>query len=210
MKFVYGCLTNNKQILENNLLLPGRLTSQLFTKEGSKSASEGLNILTKKMLETSPDILVYIHQDCILYPDWEKRCEQELLELKDWSLAGLWGLDENGAFAGAVYDIRVWPYLMKSDNLPLKAICLDELCLIVNAKNPIKFDENITGFDLYGLYACCEVISRGETAMIIDVPLMHNCTRPFKFEASDEFKMNFNYIKNKYPDLNVKSVVYDE
>lgn len=206
MKFVYGCIANDMLILENNLCLPGRIKSEFFMDVNCERATVGLNKILKRMMEIGDaDAFVFLHQDCIIPPGWEEKLSFRLSELKDWTVAGLWGLDENDAFAGAIYDIRIWPYLMKSVNLPRKAITLDEVCLIVNAKHCFKFDENITGFDLYGTNACCEVKKNGGNCFIVDAPIMHNTRRSFNFCPDDEFRKNLQYLKNKYKNLKIRS-----
>jgi len=210
MKFVYGCLVNDRQILENNLLLPGRINAQLFIEENVERASIGLNKLSKRMLETGADVLIFMHQDCILPPNWEANCQKKLEELKDWSLAGVWGIDDTDTFVGHVWDIRIWPYMMKSDNLPRPARCLDEICLIMKANACVKFDTNMTGFDLYGSYACLETVKNGGKAWIIEVPMMHNTRRQFRFEVSEEFKTNYEYLEKKFYPLEVRSTVYEK
>lgn len=204
MKFVYGCIANDLSVLENNLCLPGRINSEFFMDINCERATVGLNKILKRMMEIGDaDAFVFLHQDCIIPPKWEDELSAKLLKLKDWTIAGLWGKDEEDIFSGSIYDIRVWPYLIKTDNLPIKAICLDEVCLIMNAKNPIKFDENLSGFHLYGTSICCKVKENGGSSWIIDAPLMHNTSRTLNFQPDDEFKDNFVYLKNKYPDMKV-------
>ena len=72
--------------------------------------------------------------------------------------------------------------------------------IFVNLKKGFRFDENLSGFDLYGTMCVLQAQEMGGTAWIIDAFCEHYCMRPFTWYPDKEFEESFKWLHQRFPD----------
>jgi len=135
------------------------------------SAPAALNLGIAK---ADNNIIVCCHQDVIFPEKWTTSLFEQINIIegthKNWGVLGIFGIAKNGMRAGNVID-----YCGHSYNLPLPAEVqsLDELCLIIRKDSRLRFDEELSGFHLYGADICLEAMAKGLTNFAIDACVTH-------------------------------------
>lgn len=201
IKVSFGVLVNDFQRLDMCLSqseLPGKLN---FFND-PESAVKGLNGLLAAMESEGADIAVLTHQDMSYGRSWLQQVKEQITMLPDsWIVAGIIGKDMHGRICGKLRDMRIAPIFDTSDihDFPHPACCFDECCIIVNLKKGFRFDEGLTGFDLYGTMCVLQAWEMGGTAWIIDAYAKHHCMRPFSWIPDDGFCNNFKWLHDTFP-----------
>jgi hypothetical protein len=149
-----------------------------------RSCPEALNLAWGR---AGTDLLVFCHEDVVFPPDW-------LAALRR-SLEALEGLDPPWAVAGPIGRAgkRFLGHCAGPDGtyrrfgpLPAPVDTLDEMCLVVPRDLPIRFDESLGGFHLYGADLCIQAAEAGRGSYAIDAPCRHDSTvrhRPPEYHA---------------------------
>ncbi|HYA40445.1 MAG TPA: glycosyltransferase [Syntrophobacteraceae bacterium] len=165
---------NDEAILKSCLLQSPDLRSgvDLILQTGFSSAAEAYNDGIRKC---KGDIIVFVHQDVYLPEGWVKRLKSAIGVLNDsdpnWGVLGVWGVQENGKYAGHVY----WQQAAGQHfHGGIEVVTLDELVLIVRASSGLSFDEALAGFHMYGADICLEATQRGMRCYAISAFCIHN------------------------------------
>jgi hypothetical protein len=143
------------------------------------SAAKGLNEGIRK---AKNDFVVCIHQDVFLSEGFVGRLLAEVEKIPKWGALGLAGKGFQGeGLWGAVNNIS-WPYSEERDHdryyfKPMPAQTLDCLCILLDRRNGIWFDEGFEGFHLYGEDFALQAIDRGLGAYVIFNPVFHDSKR---------------------------------
>lgn len=172
------------------------------------TAAKGLNKLLDIIEAEGNDIAILSHQDMYYRQGWLDVVERRLAELPEhWTVAGIIGKDMEGRVCGKFRDMRVPQHFDTSEihEFPHRASCFDECCLIINLKKKFRFDERLTGFDLYGTLCVLQAWESGGSAWVIDAPAEHYCLRPFTWVPDRSFRKNFMWLYRKYENLKVDS-----
>jgi hypothetical protein len=197
MKIFFGCISNDEKIMRRILLASDLEGATLWQAPDPESAAKGLNGLLD--MTDGYDIAVLVHHDIYLPPGWVSTLRYRLNELPDsWVVAGVYGIGAKGEHCGKVLDRRTPKPLFTAHTFPQPALSLDACCLIVNLSKGFRFDEGITGFDLYDVYAAMRANELG-TAWIIDCPPEHYATRPVEWQPDETFVQNWRWLKERFP-----------
>lgn len=122
--------------------------------------------------------VIFIHQDVIVPKDWLNKIRKHIQQLDaeriNWGVLGP---------AGITIDSKPYYYLSdsslkkmhKQDKPRNEVFCLDEMCLIINKRNGLRFtDSKLNGFHFYGGDICVTAQTRGLKNFAIDVYCFHN------------------------------------
>ncbi len=171
------------------------------TLENPESATKGINLLLGKCEADGADIAIIAHQDMYFRRGWIEQVESQLSRLPEsWVVAGIIGKDADGIICGKFHDMRIPLDFDTSDihQFPCPAVCFDEAVIIFNLKKGFRFDESMTGFDLYGTLCVLQTWEMGGTAWVIDAPAEHYCMRPFSWHPDQLFIGNYKMLHDRY------------
>lgn len=210
LKIMLGCIYNDRRKFETILKRSFLESVVIFAKHNPESATKGLSAALDNIEKEDGDIAILAHQDIFFPPRWQKRFTEEISKLPDsWIVAGVWGIDKDGKYCGAICDRRTPGTNTTEHEFPVEAVALDECCLIVNMKSGFRFDEGLEGFDLYGTYAVLRAQEMG-TAWIINCPPEHYAQRSFDWKPDDGFMKMWKWLKGRFPNQKIYSTVYME
>ncbi len=208
-KIIFGCLVNDELRLAMVLKqseLPTDIVCHTITLP--ESATKGLNTLLNMIEHDGGDIAVLTHQDMYYREDWLTKLRERLAELPEsWIIVGVVGKDMEGAICGRFHDKRIPMHIFSEHTFPQEASCFDECCIIVNMKKNFRFDEILTGFDLYGSLCVLQAREMGGTAWIVDLFSEHYCMRPFTWFPDEAFKKSFKWLHDRFPGMTIDSTV---
>jgi hypothetical protein len=201
-KTSFGVLVNNIQRLDM-VFSKSKIDKSIsahFIKDPD-SATIGLNKLLNIIESEGSEIGVLAHSDMYFREGWLKQINDQINKLPDsWIVAGVIGKDLQGRICGKIHDMRIPQQFDTSDTheFPQAACCFDECVIIVNMKTKFRFQEELTGFDLYGTLCILQTWEMGGTAWVIDAFCEHYCMRPFSWIPDRSFRKNFKWLYNKY------------
>jgi hypothetical protein len=201
LKIQFGTLVNDilrlDMVLRQSQIDPMQYPCHMI--KMPTSATQGLNRLLGIIEDEGADIAILCHQDMYFRNGWLEIAEEKIKELPEsWVVAGIIGKDKEGYIKGRMHDMRV-PLLFDYDPLPCEASCFDECVIIVNIKKGFRFDETLTGFDLYGSMCVLQAEEMGGTAWIIDAFAEHYCMRPFTWRPDELFVANWKWLHERFP-----------
>jgi hypothetical protein len=121
------------------------------------------------------DLVVFCHQDVEFPPGWihelrEQIRRVEVLSRGEWGIAGTFGR-RGRRDCGHIED--KYGKRRAGDELPARVEILDEHCLVARRALPLRFDESLDGFHLYGADLCLEAIASGRANYAIDACVRH-------------------------------------
>ena len=158
---------NDQMEYEQNVRASFPDNAQLLPILNASSAAAGLN---EGMKKADNNIIVCCHQDVKFPEGWVDLLEDQLKTIGSFGIAGTFGIDMQGNYAGNIKDPHNNPSL---GSLPCKAMSLDEHCLILNRKNDLYFDETLGGWHLYGADICLQASQAGLENYVINAKLEH-------------------------------------
>jgi len=199
-KISFGCMVNDP-LRVNMVLQQSKIQGSLHYIQGPESATKGLNKLLDIIEKEGADIGILTHQDMFYRAGWLDQVKEQLAKLPDsWVVAGIIGKDLEGRIAGQFHDMRI-PLNFNTKHIhefPQPACCFDECTIIVNMKKGFRFDENLTGFDLYGTLCVLQTWEMGGTAWILDAFAEHYCMRPFTWHPDESFCKNYKWLFDRF------------
>jgi hypothetical protein len=201
-KIAFGLLVNDlmrlDMVFRESQIKQG--TVNCHTIKMPETATKGLNKLLGIMEAEGADIAVLSHQDMYYRNGWLDQLQDQIDKLPDsWIVAGIIGKDMEGNICGRMHDMRIPLHFSTSHDFPQPASCFDECCIIVNLKKGFRFDENLTGFDLYGTLCVLQAKEMGGTAWVIDAFAEHYCMRPFSWFPGKDFEDCYKWIHQRFP-----------
>ena len=171
------------------------------------SATKGLNLLLAKCETDGADVAVLTHQDMYYRSTWLPQIKEQISKLPDsWVVAGIIGKDMKGLICGQFHDMRIPQDFCTTEihDFPQPACCFDECTIIVNLKKGFRFDESMTGFDLYGTLCVLQTWEAGGTAWVLDAFAEHYCMRPFTWCPDDLFIDNYKWLHDRFEHLKMR------
>lgn len=210
LKVSFGVMVND-QLRLNMVLQQSQFKRDEYINchflENPESATKGLNLLLDKIEKDRADIGILTHQDMFYSAGWIEQVKSQIAKLPDnWIIAGIVGKDFKGMIAGQFKDMRI-PLDFNTYHLhefPQPTCCIDECCIIVNMQSGFRFDETMTGFDLYGTLCILQAWDMGGSAWVLDAYAEHYCMRPFSWHPDDLFVENYKWLFDKYEHLNMR------
>jgi hypothetical protein len=196
----FGVLVNDTLRLDM-VLKRSQIQGSMNYVQNAESATKGLNILLDKAENEGADICCLVHQDVYLRSGWIDQVKSQIKLLPDsWVVAGVIGKDASGLICGKFHDMRIPDYFDTSDihTFPHPACCFDEAVIIVNMKSGFRFDETLTGFDLYGTLCVLQTWEMGGQAFVIDAFCEHYCLRSFKWFPCETFRKNYKMLHDRF------------
>lgn len=199
--YTIACATNDKAVLESNLLVSslGLLSAKFAIVSGSASASHAYQSV---LGSSNSDIVIFAHQDVFLPDEWLVTLDLWLQRLEaidpNWGVVGTYGVTHSGERVGFIYSSGLQSILGSDFNLPIRVRTLDEVILIVRRESCLGFDPTLPGFHMYGTDICLEAERRGLSNYIVPCFAIHNSNGirqlPYSFWQACRF------IRNKWRD----------
>jgi glycosyl transferase family 2 len=136
------------------------------------SASQALNMGWER---ARGDLLVFCHQDVEFPPGWIDTMREQIGRIDrvsggNWGIAGTFGRSGR-RFLGHVDDLH--GKRREGEELPAPVETLDEHCLIARRALPLRFDESLDGYHLYGVDICLQALALGMANYAIDACVRH-------------------------------------
>jgi len=200
-KVFWGCMVNDPQRLSMVLQQSQLSGEKLNFIQNPESATKGLNYLLDKADGESADIAILVHQDMYFTHEWLGKVRSQIKLLPDnWVACGPIGKDHTGLICGKFHDTRIPDWFDTSDihTFPCEVCCFDEAVLIINMKSGFRFDEQLTGFDLYGTLIALQAWESGGSVWVIDAPCSHHCMRSFRWHPDQLFINNYRWLFDKF------------
>ena len=151
---------------------------------GAHSAAAALNLGWSR---AGGDVLVFCHEDVVFPRDWLSMLARSIDEVeakgKPWGILGPMGRSGKRFFGHALGPDGVAAF---HGPLPAEVETLDELCLVVPRSIPLRFDEALGGFHLYGVDLSIQAAEAGLGVFAIDAPVRHDSStrhRPPEYHA---------------------------
>ncbi len=174
---VSSSAVNNEQVLRSCLLKSPDLDAavEVILQSGFASAAAAFN---SAMQRAKADIIVFVHQDVYLPEGWVDRVRKAIEVIgafdPNWGVLGIWGVGNDGAFAGHLHWTGVEGTAGKRFDGGIEVETLDEVLLIVRRSSGLLFDELLPGYHMYGADICSEAGRRGIKCYAISAFCIHN------------------------------------
>jgi hypothetical protein len=150
--------------------------------------------------QSAGDILVFVHQDVYLPPEWDRHLAVAISQLSQsdpkWAVLGVFGITRDSRPQGHIYCTGLQKVLDQSFSQPVPCASLDEVVLVLRRSANLTFDEQLPGFHFYGTDICLEAQQRGLNSYIIPAFCIHN-TQGLKF-LPWAFWQSYLYMRRKW------------
>jgi hypothetical protein len=189
----------DEEVLRGTLLRSPDIDArcQIILKSGCKSASEAYN---KGISEATGELLVFAHTDVYLPEGWLDNLARTLRKLSrtdpHWGVLGVVGIAKSGGVCGHVYSTGLKDMVGRPFDGCIETVSLDELLLITRRSTGLQFDEQLSGFHLYGTDICLEAKKRGMKNYIISAFCIHNSVGIRKLPR--DFWRAYFYLRTKW------------
>lgn len=177
MKISVIVASNSDEVLTSSLLASPDLRQgvEISVQRGAGSAAQAYN---RGIQGTSGEVMVFVHQDVYLPAGWLQKLEQALEWLgqndANWGVVGLFGTQRNGVGQGHIYSTGLQRVLGEEFEGARPVETLDEVMLILRRDSGLKFDEQMSGFHLYGGDICLQAAKQGMKSYAISALCVHN------------------------------------
>lgn len=165
----------------------------------SDFSSAGL-AYNQALLGSDADYLVLAHQDVYLPRNFITRLRKEISKLNqidpNWAVAGSIGLDADAQLRGKVWSSGLSSVIGESVDVPVRAICLDELLLVVRKSSSVAFDPVLPGFHMYGLDVILHGNDLSMASYVLDLPVVHH-SRPV-INLNGGYHQAYRYMQKKW------------
>lgn len=176
MNFCFITASNSETILRTNLLSSPDLSgAETSVQCGAVSAAQAYN---RGIAATKAGIMIFAHQDMFLPGGWLPKLQRtiESLEQTDphWGVLGMFGVTSTGQGEGYVYSTGL-RRLLGTDFAGARPVeTLDEIVLVFRRDAGLAFDQQMSGFHLYGADICLQARNRGLTNYAFSALGIHN------------------------------------
>ena len=191
---------NDPKVLANCLERSPAIASgraRLRTDRGYATAGLAYN---PALADSDATYLVLVHQDVYLPSGlFDRLVEQlELLDRMDpdWAVAGVIGLDEDGAVRGQTWSSGLQLLVGSKVTVPKPATTLDEVLLVVRLASDIRFDEHLPSFHLYATDIVQIARHSGRGAYVIDAPVIHHSRAVVNLSGG--YSAAYRYLQHKW------------
>ncbi|MDP1598230.1 glycosyltransferase [Phenylobacterium sp.] len=191
---------NDRRILDiclgrSNGIVSGEAKLRIY--EDFNSAGAAYN---QALSDSGADYVVLVHQDVYLPRPFLSRLDDQVRRLNDldpeWAVAGIIGLDENGALSGRTWSSGLGQLVGRETDQPKIATALDEVLLVIRRAASIEFDDNLPSFHLYATDLVQIAKQRGLGCYVIDAPVIHH-SRPVVSLAGG-YMAAYHYLQDKW------------
>jgi len=190
---------NDEHVLAANLLRSPMVASgkvPIYVEKGHCCAGSAYNAGLRR---AASDYVIFTHQDIYFPTGWDERLRAaiESLELSQtpWAIMGVWGVQENGEFAGRVWCNANNREFVGNMGGVRQVVSFDEVVLVLKTSVGLRFDEQLPSFHLYGTDIVLEAKQRGFGSYAFDGPVIHNC-RVAHLDAS--YGAAYTYMRRKW------------
>ncbi len=198
--FAVAC--NDTAVLTRDFLASPDIANNKYSaavEKGMVSAAATYNVLLERL---NNEYVVFAHQDVYFPAGWADQVLDNIDSLNssgiEWLTLGCIGVGKDAKIRGHVWSSSIDQLIGESFESPVEVQSLDELVLIVNTRHGFKFDENLSGYHLYGTDIVQSGIKLGLKSYVINAPCIHN-DKPKPILGSDYLKA-YKYMQNKWRD----------
>jgi len=195
----------NDQVIFEQHLLRSPLVSKggvtVFAEHGFASAGAAYNA---GLAKTTGGVVAFVHQDVYLPAGWDTRLKRAIESLdaaaERWGVLGVWGIRNDGRFAGHVWCTggnmeHFRP--ANSENGIDEVESIDEIVIVLNKRAGLKFDEKLPGFHLYATDIALEAQRRGLKTFAFQGPVVHN-SRSHPRPVNADYARGYRYMRRKW------------
>lgn len=170
-----ACVNDDKVLSENLLRSPCIKSHGVTQKFGYKSASLAYN----EAIEVSDaDLMVFVHQDVYIPDGWIETLFRRIETIEatdpDWAVLGVAGKSASDDVIGYVWSSGMNVVVGAPGFGVRRALCLDELLIVVRRNAGIIFDSDFKGFHMYGTDIVQIANQAGRTSYLVEAPVVHN------------------------------------
>lgn len=191
---------NSDDVLFANLArspILGEAGTYFQVQRGYSSAAAAYN----SALETARnDVVVFVHQDVYLPKPWSAQMASVLEHLEkfdvNWAVLGVYGITEKGEHVGYVWSSGLNQLLGTRFVHPILVDSVDELLIVVKRSSGIRFDEELSGFHLFGTDIVQTARAAGRSAYVVCAPVVHN-SRPVIYLSKD-YLSAYEFMRRKW------------
>jgi hypothetical protein len=146
------------------------------------------------------EFLIFAHQDIYLPRGWFNALDKAIEHLQKidekWAVIGLYGVTHEGIHVGHIWDSGLGRVLGEPFSNPVRVTSIDEIVLIVRRASKVRFDPALPSFHLYGTDIVLNAEMLGESAYVVDVPVIHN-SKAIRRLGSD-YVMAYRFMVRKW------------
>jgi hypothetical protein len=194
---------NDEQCLAENLAVSPMLKGgaiPMIVQRDYKSASSAYNDGLDK---AEADIVIFAHQDVYFPRGWDKKLLEAVETLEQraetWGVLGVIGLNKEKKLVGGAWSNGLqWKIESERFDSPAPVRTFDEIVLVLRKNSPIRFDDDLSGFHLYGTDIALTAIEAGLGAYVFDAPVIHNSIWRKRLGLS--YCTGYRYIQRKWKD----------
>ena len=154
------------------------------------------------MHKATGSVLVFAHQDVYLPFDWDQRLLSTVKQLDEqgirWGVLGAFGVAMPLRLVGTSWSSGLAREVGVRVTAPQKVISIDEMVIVVNRAEGLRFDDALPGYHLYGTDIVRTALRRGLGAFVFDGPVVHN-SQPVRW-LDKHFHKAYRYMKQKWAD----------
>jgi len=176
-KFSVVVAANDDNVLRGSLMRSPDMQSvkEVLVQRGFASAAQAYNTGLKA---ATAEAIVFVHQDVFFPEGWFESVSQAIAAISvrdpDWGVLGVFGISLSGEGVGHLYSTGLQCVLGHAFDKPIQVCSLDEVVLIMRRSSGLQFDENLSGFHLYGADICLAAQRKGLNCYAISAFCVHN------------------------------------
>lgn len=197
---------NNDKVLRNNLAMSPIISEDhvpLITERGYRSAGMAYNAGLDKV---TADIVIFAHQDVYLPRGWDKKLLSTVhaleLNAKNWGILGVIGVNENGDMVGTAWSTGLGYEIKAEISVPAAVGSLDEIVIVLRRGTGLRFDEDLSGYHLYGTDIVQNALQSDFGAYVFNGPVIHNSNpkkaQGFVFVLDRSYVKAYRYLQRKW------------
>lgn len=188
---------NDEKIFELNFKRSKNIEGVAFIKQkGYCSAAQAYN---EAIDHSENEYLVFLHQDVYLPPSWVSNLLYYLNKLNNkninWGVIGIAGVNKNGEVVGRLWSQGINREINNGNEIE-KVYSLDEVVIVLRKSTGLRFDENLSGFHLYGTDIVMQSAQKEYDNFVIHLPVIHNDKTKYLLDFS--YLKAYWYMRNKW------------
>jgi Glycosyltransferase like family len=199
LKIFFASCVNDEQVLNENLLRSPDVSSGTVCMEILRNCTSASKSYNAVLEETGADIVVLLHQDVYLPGGWVDSLEGEIQKLEKidskWAVLGVVGATRDG-IVGHLWSSGINREIGGHFTDVIAVEAIDELLLVINNRQKIRFDDHQPGFHLFGTDIVQSAKVQGYKSYVIDLPVIHN-DRP-KYILDSDYIKSYKYMQQKW------------
>lgn len=203
---------NDTDLLAANLMRSPMIATgdvPIVIERGHPCAAKAYNA---GMNRTTAEYIVFAHQDVYFPFGWEQKLFAAIKVLgessESWGALGVLGVQVTGRVAGRAWCAGNHREFGIPLERPQEIASLDEIVIVLKASTPVRFDEDLPGYHLYGTDIVLCLQEHGLRSYAFDGPVIHNTKTIIQLRS--DYTACYQYMQRKWRNrLPVATTVMD-